>query len=52
MFKQKIRRGKPISGLDMPNACAACIVPENLPSAEDVKKVERRLLSEEKNVLD
>lgn len=28
------------------------IVPENLPAAEDVKKVERRLVSEEKNVLD
>ena len=27
------------------------IVPENLPSAEDVKKVERRLVSEEKKVL-
>ena len=27
------------------------IVPENLPPAEDVKKVERRLASEEKNLL-
>lgn len=27
------------------------IVPENLPAAEDVKKVERRLTSEEKNML-
>ena len=27
------------------------IVPENLPPAEDVKKVERRLVSEEKKVL-
>lgn len=27
------------------------IVPENLPAAEDVKKVERRLVSEEKKVL-
>ena len=27
------------------------IVPENLPPAEDVKKVERRLTSEEKKVL-
>ena len=28
------------------------IVPENLPPAEDVKKVERRLKSEEKKALD
>ena len=27
------------------------IIPENLPAAEDVKKVERRLVSEEKKVL-
>lgn len=27
------------------------IVPKNLPPAEDVKKVERRLVSEEKKVL-
>ncbi len=27
------------------------IIPENLPPAEDVKKVERRLASEEKNAL-
>ena len=27
------------------------IIPENLPAAEDVKKVERRLASEQKNVL-
>jgi DNA-damage-inducible protein D len=27
------------------------IVPENLPAAEDVKKVERRLVSEEKKML-
>ena len=27
------------------------IVPENLPPAEDVKKVERRLVSEEKKML-
>lgn len=27
------------------------IIPENLPPAEDVKKVERRLASEEKKVL-
>ena len=27
------------------------IVPENLPPAEDVKEVERRLVSEEKKVL-
>ena len=27
------------------------IVPENLPPAEDVKKVERRLVSEEKKLL-
>ena len=27
------------------------IVPENLPPAEDVKKVERRLMSEEKKAL-
>ena len=28
------------------------IVPENLPAAEDIKKVGRRLASEEKKVLD
>jgi DNA-damage-inducible protein D len=28
------------------------IVPENLPPAEDVKKVERRLASEEKKALE
>lgn len=28
------------------------IVPENLPAAEDVKKVERRLKSEEKKALE
>ena len=28
------------------------IVPENLPAAEDVKKVERRLASEQKKVLE
>lgn len=27
------------------------IIPENLPAAEDVKKVERRLASEEKKML-
>ena len=27
------------------------IIPENLPAAEDVKKVERRLESEQKKVL-
>ena len=27
------------------------IIPENLPPAEDVKKVERRLVSEEKKML-
>ena len=27
------------------------IIPENLPAAEDVKKVERRLASEEKKLL-
>jgi DNA-damage-inducible protein D len=27
------------------------IIPENLPPAEDVKKVERRLLSEQKKML-
>ena len=28
------------------------IVPENLPAAEDVKKVERRLTSEQKKALE
>jgi len=28
------------------------IVPENLPAAEDVKKVERRLASEQKKALE
>lgn len=28
------------------------IVPENLPAAEDVKKVERRLASEEKKAIE
>jgi DNA-damage-inducible protein D len=28
------------------------IIPENLPPAEDVQKVERRLKSEEKNIID